>query len=60
MDGLRTVVLDWSPEADLPTMTATLSDLRRLVLRQVPPGTSVPVLPGIRTTVCPARRLPTD
>ena len=30
--------------------------LRRLVLRQVPPGTSVPTFPGIRTTICPARR----
>ncbi|WP_405969952.1 hypothetical protein OG496_06355 [Streptomyces sp. NBC_00988] len=56
VDGVRSVVLDWPPEADLPAMTAALPDLRRLVLRQVPPGTSVPTLPGIRTTVCPARR----
>jgi hypothetical protein len=54
VDGVRSVVLDWSPEADLLAMTAALPDLRRLVLRQVPPGTSVPTLPGIRTTVCPA------
>ncbi|WOX17076.1 hypothetical protein [Streptomyces sp. N50] len=41
-------------------MTAALTDLRRPVLRQIPPGTSVPALPGIRTTVCPARRPTTD
>ncbi|MET7487534.1 NACHT domain-containing protein [Streptomyces sp. NPDC005538] len=52
VEGVRSVVVDWSPEADLPAMTAALPDLRRLVLRQVPPGTSVPPLPGIRVTVC--------
>lgn len=55
VDGVRSVVLDWSPEADLPATTAALPDLRRLVLRQVPPGMSVPTLPGIRTKVCPPR-----
>lgn len=52
VEGVRSVVVDWSPEADLPAMTAALPDLRRLVLRQVPPGTSVPPLPGIRVTAC--------
>lgn len=52
--GVRSVVLDWSPEADLPALTAGLPDLRRLVLRQVPPDASVPELPGIRVTVCRA------
>lgn len=47
---------DLPPEADLSAMTAALPDRCRLVLRPVPPGASVPTLPGIRTTVCPARR----
>lgn len=53
VSGIRSVILNWSPEADLPAMTAGLPDLRRLVLRRVPPDTPVPSLPGIRITTCP-------
>lgn len=56
VDGVRSVIMDWSPDEDLTALAAKLPELRRLVLRHAPPGTTIPPLPGIRVSLCPSYR----
>jgi hypothetical protein len=56
VDGVRSVIMDWSPDEDLAALAANLPELRRLVLRHAPPGTTIPPLPGIRVSLCPSYR----
>jgi NACHT domain len=49
--GVRSIILDWLPDDDETAMLATLPQLRRLVLWNVPPHTPAPALPGVDVVV---------
>lgn len=53
--GVRSLLLDWVPDSDDLVGIARLSELRRLVLFRVPPGTPPPSLSGVKVLIISSR-----